>query len=453
MKWLFVLALIANIAFFTYNSLFNEQTAIPAKEKVKQTDPQIILLGEQELTVSQSNNKPHADINPANSIVVPTVIADTSASRYPSTVTEHSTQSESSTDINNQSLNSESSTYSEPVTDDKSLTSKLTSVAKETSMDNLHVDEDYHPNNLTNLNTQSDGALQQPSAAKSQIEENFHENEKSDSLATKQQSTEEKDDKTESGKVIEQQAGNVDQEPANETVDHAEVQTAAMDSNSNFQQKTEESLSEEHAVLSKDLSNQPIIKTEKHSSIDIDVEEIQITAESSAQEAEPEAVENKNIIQSRATVDNCYKFGPFNKQDLDELKIELEKSYPNRLSFEIDSLSTPTYYRIYIPPLSSSEQIKSVLKKLDDNGLTDHYVMSINGRKNAIAIGVFKKRLAAEKVAKKAKIAGFAPTIEAITKDKNSQYNLMVELSEAGDIPALKEKLRSLNIEYDVCKF
>lgn len=122
----------------------------------------------------------------------------------------------------------------------------------------------------------------------------------------------------------------------------------------------------------------------------------------------------------------CYKLGPFTKNVMNEIRLILEAEYKNQLSFGIETTSDITYYRIYIPPLVNKEKIKDTLALLDENGLKDHYVMSIDGRKNAIALGVFKERIAAEKVADKAAKLGLSTTIEAISDDKNSLYQLLV---------------------------
>ena len=122
----------------------------------------------------------------------------------------------------------------------------------------------------------------------------------------------------------------------------------------------------------------------------------------------------------------CYKLGPFTKDVMNEIRLILEAEYKNQLSFGIETTSDITYYRIYIPPLVNKEKIKDTLALLDENGLKDHYVMSIDGRKNAIALGVFKERSAAEKVAGKAAKLGLSTTIEAISDDKNSLYQLLV---------------------------
>jgi len=147
----------------------------------------------------------------------------------------------------------------------------------------------------------------------------------------------------------------------------------------------------------------------------------------------------------------CYTLGPLTKIVMDDIRLELEKEYNNQLSFGIETTSATTYYRIYIPPLKSKDKIKETLVLLEKNDLKDHYVMSIDGRKNAIALGVFKKKEAAEKVAAKVKNVGLSTTIEAISNDKNSLYKLHVIFQKTHDISKYQELIKQKNLESSSC--
>ncbi|GEM_PF-5265731 len=166
------------------------------------------------------------------------------------------------------------------------------------------------------------------------------------------------------------------------------------------------------------------------------------------------AAQNQNHAREndQQTITNCFMLGPFKKQELDIIKLELEQLYANRISFGIETTSKITYYRIYIPPLKSRELRKEALSRLDQNGMTDHYVMSIDGRKNAIALGVFKKREAAEKVAARANKLGFSTTIEAISDDKNSLYNLQLELQSDEPLDPLNNLIEKKQLKLTQCR-
>ncbi len=78
--------------------------------------------------------------------------------------------------------------------------------------------------------------------------------------------------------------------------------------------------------------------------------------------------------------------------------------------------------------------------------------MSIDGRKNAIALGVFKQKKAAEKIAAIAKRVGLSTTIEAISNDKNSLYKLHINFQKNHDISKYHELIKQKNLESIVCE-
>lgn len=177
----------------------------------------------------------------------------------------------------------------------------------------------------------------------------------------------------------------------------------------------------------------------------------ELSPESKSDEAEnvsesdlPEAIEEIESL--------CFTVGPLNKQVLDDLRLTLEKEYKNKLSFRIETTSATTYYRIYIPPVESKEIRNNTLALLDKHGLEDNYVMSIDGRKNAIALGVFKKRSAAETIAAKANKIGLSTTIEAISDDKNSLYKLQLMFQKNLDMKPYNDLLETNKLESLKCE-
>lgn len=162
----------------------------------------------------------------------------------------------------------------------------------------------------------------------------------------------------------------------------------------------------------------------------------------------PSIIDRSNKVISS----QCFNIGPLEKKIMDDIRFILEDKYTNFISFEIEATSAITYHRIYIPPQDSQSKIDKILKTLDENDLNDHYVMSIDGRKNAIALGVFKNRKTAEKIAKKVKYLGYSTTIEAITRDKNSLYNLKLDFKKDQDLTFYDAFLLKNNLKSTVCK-
>ncbi|MCU7833810.1 MAG: hypothetical protein KZQ83_01050 [gamma proteobacterium symbiont of Taylorina sp.] len=186
-----------------------------------------------------------------------------------------------------------------------------------------------------------------------------------------------------------------------------------------------------------------------------ELEEIQVTGQTSN-------VSQQNLIKmqkipiidrtNKVLNNQCFKVGPINKNTMYELRIILENEYTNHISFLIETTSPITYHRIYIPPQQKQQKINEILANLEKNDLTDHYVMSIDGRKNAIALGVYKNRKTAEKIAHKVKYLGYSIIIEAITKDKNSLFNLKLEFKDNQDLSVYSQFLSSKNLKSVACK-
>ena len=203
-------------------------------------------------------------------------------------------------------------------------------------------------------------------------------------------------------------------------------------------------------LQAQDFEKQQASNPQQNSELSVEPKEVQKFKQTTADNAAQKQNQTRQDVQKSIT--NCLMLGPFKKQELDIIKLELEQLYGNRISFGIETTSKITYYRIYIPPLKSRELRKQALSRLDQNGMTDHYVMSIDGRKNAIALGVFKKHTAAEKVAARANKLGFSTTIEAISDDKNSLYNLQLELQSDESLDPLNSLIEKKQLKLTQCQ-
>lgn len=159
-------------------------------------------------------------------------------------------------------------------------------------------------------------------------------------------------------------------------------------------------------------------------------------------------IDRSNNISSN----QCFQLGPVNKDDMNEIRFILTNEYANNISFDIETTSPITYHRIYIPSQKNRSTIDKILKALDDNDLNDHYVMTIDGRKNAIALGVYKNKKTAKGIAVKVKYLGYSTIIEAITKDKNSLYNLQFEFTNNQSLSFFENFLLQNELKSSVCK-
>jgi len=182
-----------------------------------------------------------------------------------------------------------------------------------------------------------------------------------------------------------------------------------------------------------------------------DVDE-QVLVDNISADIKHEKFETEEIPVQEKIVNVCYSLGSLSKKVMNEVRSTLEHKYSRQLSFEIQTTSATTYYRIYIPPINDKAEIDKALLKLNKNGLDDHYVMTLNGRKNAIALGVYKQKSTAEEIAQRAKDIGFSTIIEAISKDKDSLYNLKIHFKSNNNMTDYNKLIEEKNLQSDFCK-
>jgi hypothetical protein len=119
---------------------------------------------------------------------------------------------------------------------------------------------------------------------------------------------------------------------------------------------------------------------------------------------------------------SCFTLGPFKDElivqqiresmaeDIEDIKVRvLEESEKHR-------------YWVYIPPLPSRKEAKSVARKLKRSKLKDYYVVLSGNTKNSISLGHFKEPEYANRRAKKVRDLGFAASVEVIYKKYNMHW-------------------------------
>lgn len=93
-------------------------------------------------------------------------------------------------------------------------------------------------------------------------------------------------------------------------------------------------------------------------------------------------------------------------------------------------------YWVYLPPYKTRERAQEVARELGRRGLTDFFVVTAAGRENAVSLGVFKAREAAER--RRAEVAklGFSP---ALDERFHTRFEYWLDYSVSGDAPPLNE--------------
>jgi len=149
---------------------------------------------------------------------------------------------------------------------------------------------------------------------------------------------------------------------------------------------------------------------------------------------------------------NCFIIGPtLHKKKLDKIKNDITEIHGsvNFLAYEQKGI---TFYRIFIPPLNTRPEIKKAQKMLNDNNLRDHYVMNSEGRKNAIALGVFRVKQIADNIAEEVKNLGYPAVVESMFEPKKTQFFLKITTSDKQKNLNLTKENLNTDLEINLCK-
>ncbi|MDX8385797.1 MAG: SPOR domain-containing protein [Gallionella sp.] len=102
----------------------------------------------------------------------------------------------------------------------------------------------------------------------------------------------------------------------------------------------------------------------------------------------------------------CMEWGDFSGDDLKKVTTELSKL---KLGDKLGErqIEQDTGFWVYMPPLKSKARVRKKVRELKDLGVYEYYVIAGKGKwKNAISLGIFKTRAAAQKLYKKLKAQG-----------------------------------------------
>lgn len=108
----------------------------------------------------------------------------------------------------------------------------------------------------------------------------------------------------------------------------------------------------------------------------------------------------------------CYAAGPFatvrEAADVADKLRPLGIEARQRVS-ESNELSA---YWVYLPPFRSREHAQEVTRELARRGVKDYFVVSAADKENAVSLGVFRTREAAERRRNEIAKLGYAPTLD-----------------------------------------
>lgn len=132
--------------------------------------------------------------------------------------------------------------------------------------------------------------------------------------------------------------------------------------------------------------------------------------------AQPQDVQQDNpagpAIPSAVNPPTCYTAGPFvtarEAADVADKLKPLGIEVRQRVS-ESNELSA---YWVYLPPFQSRERAQEATRELARRGVKDYFVVSAAGKENAVSLGVFSTREAAERRRNEIAKLGYAPALD-----------------------------------------
>ena len=130
---------------------------------------------------------------------------------------------------------------------------------------------------------------------------------------------------------------------------------------------------------------------------------------------------NKKIEKEPLTAPSlaCYTLGPFKDEGIMQQVRESMAETIKGVSVRTLEESEKHRYWVYIPPLPSRTQAKSVARKLKQANLKDFYVVLGGDTKNSISLGHFKEPAYANRRARKVSKLGFEASVDVIYKKYN----------------------------------
>ncbi|WP_323752733.1 efflux RND transporter periplasmic adaptor subunit [Marinobacter sp.] len=146
------------------------------------------------------------------------------------------------------------------------------------------------------------------------------------------------------------------------------------------------------------------------------------------QVADDEAISVADKVASKAPIERCYSVGPVVDESTAALLAEEFEQRSESLLLRADSESVVVGYRVLAAEAATPEEVKPLLARLDQAGITDRFVLAQGESKGRLALGYFRKLEFANKRQEMLAQKGFATEILPHRKD-TEQYWLDVALT------------------------
>lgn len=137
----------------------------------------------------------------------------------------------------------------------------------------------------------------------------------------------------------------------------------------------------------------------------------------------------------------CFTFGPFDDPDLAERAVKATSDLGISVERRQESQRTPKGYWVYLPPSTSYQAAKRKVAELQKKDLTDLFIMGKGSQQNAISLGLFKSREAAEDRLKQVQELGLKAEFE--TQYRVSEQSWL-DMSVPGDKTSIIAELTEM---------
>lgn len=126
----------------------------------------------------------------------------------------------------------------------------------------------------------------------------------------------------------------------------------------------------------------------------------------------------------------CFTFGPFAEPRMADRAVKAASALGVKVDRRQESQRSPKGYWVYLAPSKSYQAAKRKVAELQKKGLKDLFIMGKGSQKNAISLGLFKSKEAADDRFTQVKRLGLKPTFE--TQYRVSEQSWL-DMSVAGD--------------------
>ncbi len=146
----------------------------------------------------------------------------------------------------------------------------------------------------------------------------------------------------------------------------------------------------------------------------------------------------------RADQVHCYTLGPF----LDRQIADVTAAEIKAIGFPVTQRSLVEreikHYWIYLAPFKDDRAAQEASKKLAKNRVKDYFIVTAEENRNAISLGLFKRKGGAQRRARRISELGFQPEIEVRYRDRTYYW---LDYEETGDYPLPPQLWQSIETE------